>query len=514
MRAILALALLIACGDPPDEGHGHDHDHGHDDHGHDHGHGDEGHDAHEGVVHATMWHEGVEVYSEYESVAPGEPITVTARFTNLETHAPLDAPSATVRVGNRAPFAADRVSPGVFRGEFTLEHGLYRVFWSLGDHTYDAGEVDVTRHPAAHVHAEESLEFPKEQQWSVDFATAVVREGAVRETVQVTGELTTPPSGTAHVHAPVAGRIQAPRGGLPVPGTSVRQGQLLAMLAPTPSSPEDATRAGLAVVDAQTRVENARAELERVERLLADQAVPQRRLAEAQRALRVAEANLSAARSAQSLYSSARSGTGGGGWRITSPIAGVIEEVRCTPGEAVDPNELVFRVLDPETLWVKAAVPETWAARLESGADASFQLLGADEWHRLQLGENASLVTVGRMVDPRTRTVQVVYQLEGERDPTLRVGAALRVAVPVGVERRMIRVPTRAVLDVEGRDIVLVQLEGAVFEERPVRLGPSDGSWVGVVDGLENGERIVVRGGNYARLSGHASEVVGHGHVH
>ena len=505
IRWLLLLGFAAACGDAS-SGHGHD-EHGHDDHGHD----DHGHD---GAVHATMWHESVEVYSEYSSVAPNAPITVTARFTNLDAQQPLDAPSATVRVGNRAPSAADRVSPGVFRAEITLSHGLYRVFWSLGEHTYDAGEIDVTAHPRAHDHPEGSIEFPKEQQWSVDFATAAVREGPVRETVQVTGELATPPSGTAHVHAPVSGRIQAPRGGLPVPGTAVRRGELLATLAPTPSSPEDATRAGLAVVDAQTRVENARAELERVERLIADQAVPQRRLAEAQRALRVAEANLGAARSAQSLYASARSGSGGGGWRITSPIDGIVEEVRCTPGEAVDPNELVFRVLDPETLWVRAAVPETWAARLESNADASFQLLGGTDWHRLELGTNASLITIGRLVDPRTRTVQVVYQLEGERDPRLRVGAALRVAVPVGVQRTMLRVPTRAVLDVEGRDIVLVQLEGALFEERPVRLGPSDGDFVGVLAGLEAGERIVVRGGNYARLSGHASEVVGHGHVH
>ncbi len=504
---ILTLALLVACGSPPSES-----EHNHEQHDAD-GHDDHGDDHDGGPIHVTMWHESVEVYSEYSSVEANAPIVVTAHFTNLESQSPLDAPRAIVRIGNRAPFPVDRVSAGVFRGEFRLRRGLYRVFWSVGDHTYDAGEVDVGR-AQPHSHAEESIEFPKEQQWSVDFATSVVRRGPVRETVEVTGELTTPPSGTAHIHAPVAGRIRAPRGGLPTPGTRVRRGETLARLAPTPSSPEDATRAELAVVDAQTQVENAGAELERVERLLADQAVPQRRLAEAERALRVAEANLSAARAARSLYTSARNGSGGGGWRITSPISGVVEEVRCSPGEAVDPNELVFRVLDPETLWVRAAVPETWAPRLQPDATASFQVLGATNWHRLELGTNASLITIGRMVDRRTRTVQVVYQWGGERDATLRVGAALRVAVPVGVERTMLRVPTSAVLDVEGRDIVLVQLEGAVFEERPVRLGPNDGDVVGVIEGLDDGERVVVRGGHYARLSGHASEIVGHGHVH
>lgn len=512
MRGFALVFFFVACGQPPDSHDPHD-DHGHH-HGHSHEDGDEDHEHNDGAATATMWHDDIEVYSEYASVTPSEPVVVTAYFTDLRTHTPLEVERAQVQAGNRDVVTATRVSTGAFRAELPLDAGLYRVFWTLDDESFDAGEVEVTHHPDAPEQPEDVLDFPKPQQWSVEFATAIARPGSVRETVEVTGELATPPSGTAHVHAPLAGRIQAPRDGLPVPGTRVTQGQLLAMLAPTPSSPEEATRAGLAVVDAQTRVENVRAELERVERLLADQAVPQRRLEEAQRALRVAEANLRASHSAQALYASARTGRGGAGWRITSPIAGVVEEVQCSPGEAVDPNELVFRVLDPAVLWVRAEVPETWAARLVADADASFQLLGGDNWHRLELGTNASLVTIGRLVDPRTRTVRVIYQIDGERDPSLRVGAALRVAVPVGAQRTMLRVPTSAVLDVNGRDIVLVQLGGTRFVERSVRLGPTEGAQVGILDGLDDGDRIVIQGGNYVRLSGHATQVVGHGHVH
>ncbi|HBQ18046.1 MAG TPA: hypothetical protein DEF51_45305, partial [Myxococcales bacterium] len=100
-----------------------------------------------------------------------------------------------------------------------------------------------------------------------------------------------PPEGSAHIHAPVAGRVAAGRGGFPSPGREVSANEELATFAPTPGAPEDATRAQLQVVDAEAALENARAELARVERMRADQAIPERRLEEARRAVRVAEAS-------------------------------------------------------------------------------------------------------------------------------------------------------------------------------------------------------------------------------
>src|SRR5690606_11235548 len=109
---------------------------------------------------------------------------------------------------------------GIYRLELTPPAaGTYRGRLEVvGDGSVDGFEVLV--HPSeaaasAAVGEDEdgAITFLKEQQWRVPFDTVFAARGTVRPTVEVAGVLTTPPGGSAHVHAPVAGRVTAGRGG-------------------------------------------------------------------------------------------------------------------------------------------------------------------------------------------------------------------------------------------------------------------------------------------------------------
>src|SRR5690606_14259361 len=137
-------------------------------------------------------------------------------------------------------------------------------------------------------------------------------------------------------------------------------------------------------------------------------------------------------------------------------------------------EDVLFRIVDPRELWIRARVPEQDAARIRGDADASYRVPGHDRWTSLDVtGEDAtaSLVTIGRTVDPESRTVDVIYSL-AQPDAQLRVGGVVQVAIPVGEPRELVAVPADAIVVVEGRDVMYVQVEGESFEERTVRLGP------------------------------------------
>ena len=314
---------------------------------------------------------------------------------------------------------AGMLRSGIYRLELTPTlAGTYRGRLEIiegGEGSVDGLELVV--YPDAEQAAEavppegHAISFLKEQQWRVPFATAFATRGAVRPTVEVPGEIDTPPDGSSHVHAPVAGRVLPGRGGFPVPGREVEHGQELATIALTPASPEQSTRAELDVVEAQARREAAQAELSRMQRLVADQAIPARRVAEAERHLRVSEAAVSAAERARSMYTAASGGRGRGSWRITAPIDGVIDRVDVSPGEAVNANEPLFRIIDASDRWVVAKVPETWAARIHPERDVSFHLLGEETWRPL----TGTLVDVSRAVDPTSRTVTVIWSRHRRR---------------------------------------------------------------------------------------------------
>ena len=518
MRRLMLLSLsvlAVSCGhDHDDEDHSvHDHDvHDHEDElGH--------HDHHHGAVESvTAWSDTLELFAEWDVPVAGEESSFLLHLTDLsDFRAVTDARVRLVLEGPETVSAeSDDVRPGIFQPSITAPRpGTYRGRVEVIGAALSVGGFEVEVHASAPDHHDEEEEggdgiaLLKEQQWRVPFRTEAVSGGRVAPTVEAPGEVTTPPEGSAHIHAPVAGRVAAGRGGFPSPGREVSANEELATFAPTPGAPEDATRAQLQVVDAQAALENARAELTRVERMRADQAIPERRLEEARRAVRVAEASLAASRRARSLYGAAERGRGRGSWRITTPIAGVIDDVRVTPGEAVEANELLFHVLAPGERWLRADVPERWASQIRPRGHIRFQLLGEETWRELE-GE---VVNVSSAVDPRSRTVRVIWSLR-EPEESLRVGASVRVAIPIGEEAEGVTVPERALIDVDGRPVLFVQREGERFEERPVRV-VARGGGSAVVEGLEPGERVVTVGGYLVHLASRAAEGgAPHGHVH
>lgn len=540
IAALFTTSLLLAGGGGC---HSHDHPHGeeahshgesahHDDHagpeeGHGHGHG-HGEDA----IGITRFTDKLELFAEHPPAISGQELAFLAHLTILDGFGALE--DATVTLVLEGPERAEaqvseKLRPGIFRPTLTAPApGTYRarlvVTGPEVEDTIDGFEIvvhanaEAARQTAAGEEpaGPEPISFLKEQQWQIPFATAFATQGAVVPTIEVAGEVTTPPSGQADVGAAIAGRVVAPARGLPRPGQSVRRGQLLATIAPAPAAPEAGARADLAVVEAEARVQAARAAVERAERLIADRAISQREVDEARRELRVAEEAVQAARRARDVFSGAASGRGGGTYRVTAPIDGVVVEIHATAGKSVTSGEILLRIVNLSELWIRARVPEQQAAIIRSDQDAAFKLPGLDTWLPLDVtgeGAVASVVNVGRVVDRRSRTVDVIYALQ-EPDARLRVGAMVRVAVPVGAPWQGVVVPRGALLEDDGRSVVYVQVEGEAFEERTVRVGPRSGALVGIERGVSAGERIVTRGANVIRLSARAATAPAHGHVH
>ena len=509
---------------------------------HEHPQGDEGHeDAHavlgehghgEGAIGITKWTDKVELFAEHPPAVTGQELTFLAHLTILDGFKALENATVTLVLDGPTRVEArvtEKLRSGIFQPTLTAPAaGTYRgsvvVAGPEVEDTIDGFEIVV--HPSTEAAKQasaapdgggaEPISFLKEQQWQIPFATAFATQDSVVPTIEVAGEVTTPPSGQADVGAAIAGRVVAPSGGLPRPGQAVRRGELLATLAPAPAAPEAGARADLAVVEADARLQAARAAVERAERLIVDRAISQRKVDDARRELRVAEETVQAARRTRAVFSGAAAGRGGGTYRITAPIDGVIVEVEATAGKSVTSGELLFRVVNLDELWIRARVPEQQAAMIRSDQDAVFQLPGLDTWLPLDVtGDDAvaSVVNVGRTVDRRSRTVDVIYALR-EPDERLRVGAMLRVAVPAGQPWRGVAVPRGAVLDDDGRSVVYVQVEGEAFEERTVRVGPRSGARVGIESGVSAGERVVTLGANVVRLSARSGTAPAHGHVH
>jgi len=488
-------------------------------------------EAPEVAIGITRWSDRYELFAEHPAPVVGREASFTAHLTTITGFRAVERGTVTLELEGPATTRAsiDHVlRPGIFKLAFTPRvagtyRGRLRVQAAGPEETVGPFELRVYPDAAsahrAHPGGQDPpgrITFLKEQQWRVPFGTAFAAEGDVTPTVEAPGSVGTPPGGTADIGAPVSGRVVAPAQGLPVLGTDVRRGALLVTVAPAPSSPEASASVGLAVAETEARTAAAQTALERAERLLVDRAISQREVEAARREVEVARAAAAAARRSRAIFGGVASGTGAGSVRVNSPIDGIVVEVSARPGQTVSAGDLLLRVIDPRVMWITARVAEAEAARIRPSGDASYRILGVDEWLPLHVtppDANAELVTVGRVVDPDSRTVSVVYALHAP-DPRLRVGGAVQVQLPAGDAWHGIVVPSVALVDDDGRPVVYVQVEGEAFEERIVRIGPTSGGQVAVMDGLRAHERIVTIGANLVRLAGRAGSVPAHGHVH
>ena len=486
-----------------------------------------------GVESFTHYGERTELFVEYEPFVAGKASPMAAHLTRLDDWKPL-AGGRVVAVlsgdGEEERFEASAPSTaGIFRPEPKPSRpGLRRltllITTSAGADKHDLGEVTVHASTADASKASAArppvpagfIPFLMEQQWKTDFGTATATDRPLRASVIANGMLRPRSDGEAHVAAPVAGRLLTAGSAFPRVGAEVKKDQLLAVLAPRLSGDADPATLELAVAQTQLRAEYALRDRERLEGLLTQQAVPQRRVIEAQQAEALAKGELAAAsrRLAQSQATQRVSGTGAAGRvELRAPVAGVVVSVGAAPGAFVNEGAELFHVVDLDLLWLEVQVPEADIGRIDKPSGASFDVEGFDG--RISVGGagGGRLVAFGGVIDPQTRTAPLIFEVPN-RSRALRAGMFARVHVATGREVRGVAIPASAVVDDGKQEVVFVQVSGEAYERRPLRLGIRDGELVQVLDGLSPGERVVVRGAWQVRLASAAGAVPAQGHVH
>lgn len=474
----------------------------------------------------TRWTGKTELFAEYPPLAAAETSRFAIHLTRLDTFKPLLEGVVEVRLeggaGSPEVFSVDKPSrPGIFGVDVKPSQAgsreLVIVLRASGlSDEHRVGQVTVhTNAEAARAATTEGgddaagISFLKEQQWALDFATAVVTEQAVRESLRVPARIEARPAGDADVVAPLDGRLVQVRE--VAVGAAVGRGQELARLLPPPSSPADLPGLQRARTEAQSALTFATRDRERAERLVGAGAAPQKRLDEARAAEEQARARLAGAEASLAQFQAARGGSAAGGagaFVVRAPIAGVVASRQATSGANVTAGTTLFRLVDAAQVHVIGQVAERDAARARTASAAEIEVAGHPA--RIPAGR---LVSIGRVLDAQSRTLPVTFAFDN-RAVRLPVGQALSLHLLMAPASPRPAVAATAVVDDAGRPIVFVQREGETFERRAVTLGPRSGDAVQVLDGVKAGERVVTKGAYLVRLASLSTSVPAHGHVH
>ncbi len=185
---------------------------------------------------------------------------------------------------------------------------------------------------------------------------------------------------------------------------------------------------------------------------------------------------------------------------VVAPISGVIASRDIKPGNFVQINSPIFRIVDTARLEATLNVPEREITKLRAGQTVELTV-DALPGRRF----TGTVDRVAPVVDTGSGTFRVVAGFEG--DGELQAGMFSRLAIRYDQREDALVVPRRALLEDGGEPAVYAVREGKASRV-PLELGYSDGGWVEVRKGLAEGEAVVVAG-KAALREGTAVQVLG-----
>lgn len=176
---------------------------------------------------------------------------------------------------------------------------------------------------------------------------------------------------------------------------------------------------------------------------------------------------------------------------VSAPTTGTVTSRTVNVGDVVEANKELMRVTDLSSVWVIAKVYERDIARLQPDEAATISVEALPD--RVFRGQVAY---IDPQLDEATRTAKVRIEV-GNPGNVLKIGMYVRVSLS-GLrsgERTLPVVPSSAIQTINGRQVVFVATDDPnTFELRSVRLGDESEGRVSVIEGLTQGEKVVMTG--------------------
>jgi HlyD family secretion protein len=169
---------------------------------------------------------------------------------------------------------------------------------------------------------------------------------------------------------------------------------------------------------------------------------------------------------------------------VVAPVAGVVSERFLVTGSIASPSTPIVAIASPE-VEITFSVEESQLGRIQPGQPAKISLAALP-------GETLSgrVTLIAPTLDTRTRTAQVKVAPDADALGKLRPGMFAQVAVESERKQGALLVPRAALLP-DGQTAVFV-VDGGVARRVAVKLGAQDRDQVEVVEGLKEGDQVVL----------------------
>jgi membrane fusion protein (multidrug efflux system) len=173
---------------------------------------------------------------------------------------------------------------------------------------------------------------------------------------------------------------------------------------------------------------------------------------------------------------------------VRSPIDGIVNEHFVKAGEMIAPGMPISQVIDVEQMKVMVGVPERYTKDLRLGTVVEFTV---DAFPNEVF--SGKLTFIGAAVNPDNRTLPAeIYftNAGGHLKPQMIAAVQLKLATTT----KAVMISQDYIQQVDMNKLIVYVAKDGVADERLIKLGGSDGTFVRVVSGLQEGDRLITVG--------------------
>jgi RND family efflux transporter MFP subunit len=177
---------------------------------------------------------------------------------------------------------------------------------------------------------------------------------------------------------------------------------------------------------------------------------------------------------------------------ITAPFAGFVTKVNVEGGDEVLTGTVAVQIADPNKFEADILVSELDISQVQEGGEASVQVDATGLSLPATVTHIAPTATISSGVVNYNVTVEVQSIPE---DANLREGMTVTVSLIVSERQNVLLVPYAAITTEEGQKYVQVVSPDGTTEKRAITTGITDYQFTEVIEGLSEGEQVLVSRG-------------------
>jgi hypothetical protein len=340
-------------------------------------------------------------------------------------------------------------------------------------HDHDAAKAEPNLGNTPQRQPDGSVFLPKSAQRQMGVLTAQINKQDLPRVVELPGKVVMDPHLGGRVQAMIPGRLEAAGvHGLPSAGSRAKKGDVLAWVVPSAGQIERSNQNAL-LAELKSSRQLAEKRLSRL-RELAD-TVPKKEIEAAESEVASLSGRMAAVGSGLNNREA-----------LIAPVSGVIAASNAVIGQVVEPRELIFELVDPDSLHIEAMAYEV----LQPDQVAAATLAAGER--------SVSLSFIGASRRLREQSLPLMFE-----NHAAGAGLALPLGMPVKVQVQLkaqisgLPVPMTALSRSQANEVMVwVKLSPERFVPRAVQTTPFDGLRVIVTQGLVAGDRVVVQGAN------------------